>query len=82
MFFRRVQIMLMALIAISALEQSARQPESLEVVLDAKRLAKTQAQALLVLTPDRASSSIALVSKKPNRLAKKNSSPRSIVAMP
>ena len=70
MFFRRVQIMLMALIAVSALEQSARQSESLQAALDAKRLAKTQAQ-VLVSAPDRASSAIALVSKKPNRTPKK-----------
>lgn len=70
MFFRRVQIMLMALIAVSALEQSARQSESLQVALDTKRLAKTQVQ-VLVSAPDRASSAIALVAKKPNRTPKK-----------
>jgi len=61
--------MLIALISISALEQSARQSESLQSALDAKRFAKTQAQELLA--PDRASSAIALVANKSNRLAKK-----------
>lgn len=69
MFFRRVQIMLMALIAVSALEQSARQSESLQVELDSKRLAKTEAQGL-VSSPDRASSAITLVSKKSNPILK------------
>lgn len=69
MFFRRIQIMLMALIAVSALQQSAKHSESLQVALEAKRLAKTQEQ-VLVSVPDEASSAIALVSKKPNRIPK------------
>ena len=67
MFFRRVQIMLMALIAVSALEQSARQSEDLQASLNTKRLAKTST-ALLVLNANRRSPSTALVTKKPNHL--------------
>lgn len=67
MFFRRVQIMLMALLAVSALEQSARQSEALQASLNAKRLVKPS-QALLVLGANHRSPSIALVPKKPNRL--------------
>ena len=70
MFFRRIQIMLMALIAVSALEESARQSQSLQAALDAKRLVKSQVR-VLVSAPDRASSAIALVAKKPNRTPKK-----------
>ena len=66
MFFRRMQIMLIALIAVSALEQSARQSESLQAALNAKRLAKSS-KALLV-SVNRRSPSIPLVTKKPNRL--------------
>ena len=69
MFFRRIQIMLMALIAVSALEQSAKQAESLQAALDAKRLAKTQDQ-VLVSVPDGASSAVVLAPKKPNRTPK------------
>ncbi len=69
MFFRRIQIMLMALIAVSALEQSAKQSESLQAALDAKRLAKTQDQ-VLVSVPDGASAAVVLGSKKPNRTPK------------
>ena len=72
MFFRRVQIMLMALIAASALEQSARQSESLQAALNTKRLAKSS-QALLV-NVDRRSPSAAVVTKKPNRLSSLKSS--------
>lgn len=69
MFFRRIQIMLMALIAISALQQSAKHSESLQVALEAKRLAKTHDQ-VLVSVPNGASSAIALAFKKPNRTPK------------
>lgn len=71
MFFRRVQIMLMALIAVSALEQSARQSESLQAALNTKRLAKSS--KAMVLSVNRQSPSITLVTKKPNRLGEVSS---------